>query len=51
MIPLDYCSISELQSPTADKYQFELIGNIECFTNKVPHSFCCVPVVFVAPSA
>lgn len=47
MIPLDYCSISELQSPTADKYQFELIGNIECFTNKVPHAFCCVTVVFV----
>ncbi|ELR12620.1 RhoGAP domain containing protein [Acanthamoeba castellanii str. Neff] len=35
VIPLDYCSISELQSPTADKYQFELIGNIECFSNKV----------------
>jgi hypothetical protein len=48
VIPLDYCSISELQSPTADKYQFELIGNIECFSNKVPYA-CRVTVVFVAP--
>jgi len=40
LIPLEYCSISQIQNLSADrvnKFMFELLGNVDCFTNRIPH--------------